>query len=181
MKTKHITLRFIWSIFFALALIAIFIFVLKVIKNKNHYTSATLLVLEEGIIKKENALVFSERINEVKMIKDMVNSFFVQENSIDVFVDYLEKLGISSGSLVSVKAIEIPEKQDNVIIFKLSISGDFEQVIKTVRLLENIPYQVNITQFYLNKDITINSFENGLEQEIIGWQADITFNIVSIN
>jgi cbb3-type cytochrome oxidase subunit 3 len=181
MKTKHTTLRFIWSIFFTIVLIAIFIFVLRVIKNKNHYTSAATIVLEEGIRKKENALVFFERINEVKIIEDLIDSHFVEEGQVDIFVDYLEKLGTATGSEVVVRGIDIPEKQDNVIIFKLSISGDFDQVIKTVSLLENIPYQINITQFNLNKDITISSSEGGGEQEIIGWQSDVTFNIVSSN
>ena len=106
---------------------------------------------------------------------------FIKEDEVDIFVDYLEKLGIPTNSEVLVKGIEIPEKEDNIIIFKLSISGDFNQVIKTVNLLENIPYQINITQFYLNKDITINVSEENKKEEIIGWQADITFNIVSSN
>lgn len=181
MKIKHILLKFIWSIIFTLIVIALFVFFLRIIKNKNHYTSAALIVLEEGIQKKENALFFSERINEVKKIEDSINSYFVKEEEVDIFVDYLEKLGLPTGSLVLVKGIEIPEKEDNIIVFKLSIAGDFDQVIRTVNLLENIPYQINITQFYLNKDITINTSEEGEKEEIFGWQADITFNIVSLN
>jgi len=180
MKNKKSTLILIVSIIVTLVIIGMFIYMLRVIRNKNYFTSAALIVLKEGMEKKENILVFSERINEVKQIQEKISRYFINQDKIDTFVDYLEKLGIGIGSEVIVKSIDVLEKEKNVVIFNISISGEFDQVLKTIYLLENIPYQINITKLYLNKNITTKLEEKREGIEIIEWEAVIIFKIASL-
>ncbi len=182
MKKSRTILILIISIITTILVICLFVFFLKIIKNKNEHTSAVLSTLEQKMKEKENTAMFSEKITEIKSIQSSIDSHFVDPNEIDVFVGYLENIGIRTGVNVLVKNIEIPLKTKNVISCKLSIVGNFQGVAKTIALLENIPYQVNVTQMYINKETMPLSNEEIKSGKVIGsssWQADISFNILS--
>jgi hypothetical protein len=169
-------------------MVGIFIFFIRVIKNKNEHTSVVSSTLEGKMKDKENATFFAEKITEIKTIQDSINSHFVDPEKIDTFVGYLEDIGSNIGSIVVVKNIDIPQKSKNLISIKLSINGTFQNVIKTINILENIPYQVNITQIYLNKDIKDSTPIVDVKGKVIKeisvtiptWQADVYFNILSL-
>lgn len=187
MKRKKTILIFIFSIIATILAVCLFIFLLKVIKNKNEHTSVVFTTLEEKVIEKENALMFTKKITEIKSLQDSINSYFVDPNKVDTFVGYLEKIGGNVGGEVTVLSIEVPPKTKNIISFELSIKGTFEEVMKTITLLENIPYQIDITQAYLNKDIiqgTQGDVKTVPQEKTSGtpaWQADISFNILSLD
>ncbi|MFA5773560.1 MAG: hypothetical protein WC908_02710 [Candidatus Paceibacterota bacterium] len=185
MKKNQTTLILIFSIIATILAICLFFFLLKVIKNKNQQASVVFTTLEKKIREKENTIMFAEKVAEIKLLQDSVNSYFVDPNRIDIFVGYLEEIGSSVGGEVIVQSIEVPLKTKSIISFKLSILGTFEEVMKTIALLENIPYQIDITQVYLNKDIIqgtqgdVKDVKKEKVVEIPTWQADISFNILS--
>lgn len=186
MKKNYTTLIFIFSILISILAICLFIFFLKVIRNKNEHASVVLTTLEEKMKEKENAIMFSKKVAETKSLQDSINSHFVDPNKMDIFVSYLEEIGSSLGSLVVVNSIEIPPKTQNIISFQLSISGTFQKVMETVTFLENIPYQISITQVYLNKDI-IQTTQGDVKTitpvkitSLPTWQADVSFNVISL-
>jgi hypothetical protein len=181
MKNKKSTLILIVSIIITLLIMGMFVYMLRVIRNKNYFTSAVMIVLKEGMEKKENILAFSERINEVKQIQEKISGYFIKEDRIDTFVDYLEKLGLGIGSEVIVKSIDVPDKEKNIVFFNISVSGEFNQVLKTIYLLENIPYQINITKSYLNKNIYMKLSDEGKDKEVTEWEATITFKVASLH
>lgn len=187
MKKNHTILILIFSILTTILIICLFIFFLKVIKNKNQHTSVVLTTLQEKMKEKENAMMFAEKVAEIKSLQDSLNSHFVDPNKIDTFVDYLEKIGSDLGSLVSIKSINIPPKTKNTIIFNLSITGTFEEVMRTIAFLENISYRINIIQVYLNKEIEQQAQRKPevIVKDKIGkiptWQADVSFNILSLD
>jgi hypothetical protein len=185
MKNNQTTYTLIFSIFVGILAICLFVFFLRVIKNKNIHTSAVLSTLENKMQDKEDALKFSEKIAEIKTLEDSMNSRFLDPEKIDTFVNYLEKIGQDIGSILLVNNIEIPTKIKNKILFRVSIEGKFGEVIRTITLLENIPYQINITQVYINKNMKKQiqkEDENGkliMIEEEPKWQADVFFSILS--
>ena len=182
MKKSHTNIIFILSVIMAITTICLFIFLFYVIRNKNEHASAVLVTLEEKIKEKENAVIFSERKLEIENIQHTIDDYFVDPNKIDTFVSYLEDLNKDAGVEISVESIEIPPKTKNTISIKLSAEGDFQEVIKTIYLLENIPYQVNFTQVNLNQNIQQPIIKEGknVSSEITTWQADVSFNILSL-
>ncbi len=142
----------------------------------------SLISLEEKINQKEKAIMFSEKSLEIKDLQNSINNYFIDTKKIDTFVNYLEDLGIGIGSEVIVKEILTPEKTDSIIEFQILIKGNFDQVTKTVFLLENIPYQIEIGQVYYNKDIErdIGDEKKDLITKAM-WQADVSFSILSLN
>jgi len=187
MKKNSTTPIMIFSILATILVICLFVFLLKVIKNKNQHASVVLTTLEEKMKEKENAIIFARKIAEIKSIQDSINNHFINPDKIDTFVGYLEGIGFNLGSEVLVNNIEIPLKAKNTMSFSLSITGTFQEVMRTITFLENIPYQINITQVYLNKNIIqsakgdIKDVEKEKVSEIPTWQADVSFNILSLD
>jgi hypothetical protein len=182
MKKNRTTSIFIFSIVTAVLVVGLFVFCLRIIKNKNQHTSAVLFALQEKMKEKENATMFAERVSEIQNTKELINSYFVDVNKIDAFVGYLEDIGTNTGASVVVKGIEIAKENKDNISFRLEIVGTFQDVMESVSLLENIPYQVNISQVYLNKNIEQSVIETKGKVNALSnptWQADVSFNILS--
>ena len=185
MKKNYTIPILIYSIVAMIIMLLLLFFIFKVIENKNQHASVVFKTLETKIKEKDNAITNASKITELKSIQDSINSHFVDPNKIDIFVGYLEEIGSKIGSVVSVEDIKSTGKNKNMISTKLSIKGTFSKVMKTIALLENIPYQINITQIYLNK--SNNQGIQGVSKEKIKisntstWQADVSFNILSLN
>jgi hypothetical protein len=183
MKRQHSIFTLILSILVTIVIISVLVFVLKVIQNKNEHASAVLMTLSEKMKEKEDAVSFGEKVIEVKALQDSINSHFIDLNKIDTFVGYLEDIGPNFGSKVTVDDIDVSQKTKNIVNFDLSISGTFKEVLQTVDSLENLPYRVNITQVYLNKIYESPTDGENTKSKITTtpkWQADVSFNIVSL-
>jgi len=184
MKKNHTIIILIVSIITMISVVCLFIFLLKIIKIKNENVSTIILTIEEKMEQKENANIFNEKVEEMKKIESSLNSHFVNPNQIDIFVGFLERLGMDNGGELSVNNIAIQEENTNIIDIELSIKGTFDEVMKIINLLENIPYQINITKVYLNKDISQVVGKDGKIEKSSGvskWQADVSFNVLSLN
>jgi hypothetical protein len=184
MKKNYTTLILILSIIATIITLFLFVYFLKVIENKNQNATDVLTSLQEKMKAKENEITFAKKVAEIKSLQDSIDSHFVDPNNVDTFANYVEGIGSNFGSDTSVTRIEIPPKTENTIIFGLSINGTFNNVMKTISYLENIPYRINITQVYLNKvagqrvQVTPGKDKS---QGVSTWQADLSFNVLSLN
>jgi hypothetical protein len=184
MKSKNTIIMFIIAALATIVAICSFIFVMRIIKKTNENTSVTLVELQEKMKDKENATIFAKKIAEIQALQDSINGHFLDPNKIDKFASYLEEMGASVGVEVLIKNIEVPPKTKNTMLLKLSISGEFQGVMKMIALLENNPYQINITQAYLNKNIEQLTEEEIKLNKVLAktiWEANVTFNILSAN
>jgi hypothetical protein len=138
---------------------------------------------------KDDAIIFAEKVAEIKALQVSVNNHFVDPNAIDTFVNYLEDMGSTLGSVTSVKDIQIPDKIKNTVVISLSITGTFNNVMRTITYLENIPYKINITDVYINKNMdesegdllgVVKKNKGPVTPVIPTWQADISFSILSL-
>lgn len=183
MNHNHTNLILIISIVVFLVSIAVFIFFFKVIENKNEHTSRVLVTLAEKMSDKKNAETLLSKLAELDGVMNTINNSFVDQGKIDTFVDYLEKLGVDNGVELTVKNIEISPKEEKTIVVKISTSGNFNNTMKTLYLLENIPYNVSISQAFVNKEIKEIEEKDGEDKKgdrPVVWHADITFNILSL-
>lgn len=179
MKKNSIILIFIVSILTTIIVIGAFVFFIHIIKNKNQHASAVAITLAAKMKEKDNSIIYAEKVAEIKSIQSSINNYFVDSNKIDIFVDYLEKIGLNFGSDVVVKSIEIPAKTKSLILFKVLITGNFDQTMKTLNYLEHIPYQINITQASLNIDTTsVGTDQTNMTPR---WAANLSFTVLSLN
>lgn len=183
MKKKYINLILIISILVTLSVIATFIFFFKVIQNKNEHTSKVLTVLAEKMTDKKNNETLVKKFSEIEAVNDGINSYFVDQTKMDTFVDYLEKLGSNNNTELSVKNVEVSTRQDNVLLVKVLINGNFTNVMRVIYLLENAPYNISLTQAFVNKEITTTEVDvKGIRKETgsSSWQASVSFSILSL-
>lgn len=189
---KKTNLSLIFSILTLLVFTGSFVYLLKVIKNKNNHTSTVLMTLEQKIIEKENISVLEKRMAELGDTSERIGSYLVDPAGIDTFVEYLEKIGANNKVELSVKSVDVPKSEKNKIIVSFYMVGDFSNIIKVISLLENAPYNITITSSYLNKEIisgnpvpiivdtAINKKEVPAPIRKVGLQASITFSVLSL-
>lgn len=195
MRQKKTTLFFIFSIITFLTVLFLLIFFFNVIKNKNIHTRATLITLEDKIKDNEKEKILKQKISEVENTNENLKNYYLNPEEIDIFVTYIENIGNSIDAKITFKNVEV-STMDKMINFKILITGSFSRIIQSIELLENIPYQINISQLFLNKSIGNQNSTNeklsnqmnieGLKNEetiILNeteWQADLTFSVLSI-
>lgn len=183
MKKKNTTIILIISILVTLFVVFAFVFIFKIIQNKNEHTSKVLITLAEKIEDKKNAKILSKKFIELESIYQNINNYFVDPSKIDIFVDYLEKLGLSNQTDLIVKNVEILSKEKDTILVRVSIRGSFANVASVIYLLENIPFNVKLNQIFLNKETeNIKNDVDGKEEGSTNsfWRADVSFNILSL-
>jgi hypothetical protein len=170
------------SIIIAASVISVFAFFFTIIKNKNEHTSNVLAVLEDKIVKKNNAASLFEKMSEVKSIQSVVAGHLVDQTKIDGLVNYLENLGTEARTELVVKDITTLTTNKNTVAIKVSATGDFPSVLKTIALLENAPYQIHVTSSYVYKDagpVEIDAKGKPKLPSLPRWRIDISFTILS--
>ncbi len=175
MNKEKVTIKLILSILSALITILLFVFLFKIIENKNEHTYAAVKALELKMIEKENLELMSDKISEYEETQSFIDSYFLEKKKADLFVEFLEELGKENNTILEVKSINIENKKDDLISLKIFISGNFNNVVRTISLLENSSYSINIENLYLNKEL-LNETEGG--EKIISWSADIVFSVL---
>lgn len=184
MKKNKTILIFTLSFLTNILVVGLFVFCLQIIKNKNQHISVVTATIQEKMQQKENATLFAEKVTEIQTLKESIDKYFMDSNKVDLFVGYLEDISVTTGAEVSVRGIEVSKEDSSNISFKLSIVGSFQDVMESIGFLENIPYQVDISQVYLNKNIDqelVNANNKTILSKISTWQADVSFNILSSN
>ena len=62
---------------------------------------------------------------------------------------------------------------------RVSFAGDFTNVMKTIKLLENTPYQTRITNVAILKNLNTDEKDPKNANGIHKWEATLTFSILT--
>ena len=184
MKKNSTTILFSLSILAVIFALGIFIFLFKVIENKNSHASKVLSTLSDKVIEKENMSTMSKKISEMEATQKKVKGYLVDPSHVDTFVTYLEVIGTDTNTEFVVKNINTIEGVQNKIFINVSIRGTFANIMNALTILENVPYQLRVTKSYLSKEETQQQFTaDGKPKKQVNtlptWRADIDFNILS--
>ena len=192
MKNNNTNLILVISIVSLLAFSFAFGYLLNVIKNKNNHISAVSITLEKKIVEKNNLTALEKKMTELVDTQKKISSYFVDTSNIEKFVEYLEGMGLSNGTEVSVKSVDVEKGDKTKMLVNLRIKGNFAKTTKTIAILENSPYNIVINYLYLNKEVTV---QNDIVDIIPGaktktkvvpivreslWQADVSFNVLNL-
>ena len=175
------TLIFCLSTATVLITLGAFIFFFKVIENKNKHTSNVLITLANKEKQKENNENLIKQISEVSDTKSQIDSYFVDPNKIDSFINYLENLGTESGANLKVKGFETKIDSGNSLNVKVSAKGTFNNVISTLMLIEDAPYKLMVTDVRMSQNYKQEILDEKGEVKQAAekeWEAEITFNVL---
>jgi hypothetical protein len=183
MYKNRTILKLILSSLIMLLSVGTLVLFAKIIANKNSHTSAVLLNLSNKMAKKDNIEILKKKIAEVEETRETINGYFVDSTKIDYFVDYLENLGTSFGTQIKVESFEPSAKDKNTLSVRLSCKGTFSNIMNTILLLENAPYNIHITRTSFSQQLDqITTTDKGGKKttnSIPTWQANISFTILS--
>ena len=182
MKNKNDILILGLSITIALVALAVLIFFFKTIENKNKHTSVVLTTLAEKVKQKENMKSLIEKVQKVSEMSDTINSYFVNGKEVDSFINYLENLGTSAGVELEVQNFDISTTSKDILNVTISTKGNFSNTIKTLILIENAPYKINITKTFLDQSTEFSNPDPKDPQKQTNtsfWRSEISFNVLT--
>lgn len=188
MRKNYSNIILIVSAVLLIVLIGSFLYFLNIIKNKNRHISSTEIAIEEKLADIKNVDVLKKKMIELGDTEEKLTSYFVDTNSVDLFVEYLENIGTDNNVILTVKSVKIPVDDKNTILINIFTSGNFEDSMKVLSLIENAPYSIVINSIYLNQELRENITDTTLldkkletpKREDPTWGANITFSVKSL-
>lgn len=180
MKKSKTTILLV--IFSALLLISVgfFAFLFSVIKNKNIHTSAMQITLDEKIKQKKQGSNLLKNIKEAIDDNKTIDSYFLNPDSIDHFVSNIESDSNSFGTRTSVQSVEFVKNDNRTINIVLSVEGSFNSIVQVVKMIEYMPYVVNIKTLGLSTNSANNTDtlpKSKKTEAWYPWVATISFDI----
>ncbi len=190
MKKDRTNLIFIITILIALSFAFFLVLFFGIIQKKNNYTSEVLTAISNRINERDNAKILIEKSTELKATDKTLNNHFVDPMKISSFISYLENLGLKNNTKLVVKNIGISNHNKDTILVNVSVEGSFNNVIKILYLLESTPFNVNLTQTFVNKEIEstenndtkteIKNKKTKVSYKTSPWKANISFSVLSL-
>lgn len=181
MKISKDILMFALSIVVSIVSLVVLIFFFRTIDNKNKHTSAVMTTLAEKVSQKDNMQVLIEKINKFSEMDETINSYFVNSKEVDLFLNYIEGLGQETGVTLKVNNFEISPTQKNLLSVKVSTKGSFSNTMRTLLLIENAPYKVNVTRTFIEQQSEFfNPDPKDLQKQTTSsfWKSEISFNVL---
>ncbi len=181
MKNNKTTIIFLISLVIALFTISVFVFLMKVVENKNIHIQSVSSALEEKETEKSQIDKIKKNADMIKESQDKINLYFVDSTNITTFINYLESVGSLGGTTLTVQNVDIPDQQGNQISARILIDGSFSNVMKTLQMMENVPYKVHFNSVYLNKNVSSdqNGQLNVKKMPKTYWEAQVSLNMLT--
>lgn len=170
------TLQFIvFSAIIALAALAVYMFILLDIRDKNRSVS---LILNEADIEALQDL----RLRSIqKIVKDteeqrgQINIYFVGDDEIVKFIETVELLGVLADADVEINSVNIEERRreegeenDEFLQLTFSATGEWNEVFYFFSLVELLPYNIEVKRA---------SFESGSKEKSGIWNGSFGITV----
>jgi hypothetical protein len=166
--------------------ISIFVFFFLAIQNKNKHTQVVDATLKERIANENQSEIIKKNLDFIKSSQEKINTYFVNVKNVDTFIGNLEKIGENNNVNLEVKGVDTSKTDGKYITINISIDGSFSNLVKTIEIIENMPYKINFKSIYLNKEIlsTQNSSDptkNVISAPLYKWSIVASFDVLSSN
>jgi len=142
--TRHTQKVMIATGFITLLVIGAYGFFFYKIKTEVESVSAVTAELEKEKEKLSTLDSTKRMFSETSGPRAKLDSFFVDQAGVVDFIQKLEELGKYSGAEVTLKNLN--EKKAEGLTFSVAVDGTFSEVMHTISLLENMPYNMLFTQ-----------------------------------
>ena len=149
-----------------------FFFVNKETKSNIESAKQSELNLVQETTKRNEIKNLNNYFNSIEKEKTQFETHFVQRSDVVSYLNSLEALAKDIGTKGEVLSINLSDDKSNLLV-EMSDEGTFPNVYKFITLLENAPFEMEITYIDLNRS---NSEE---KKTTVLWQALIKFKLVS--
>ena len=173
MKNKSVTNLLLISISLSFVFCFVFIFLYRGI-NKNIKTTDKLKTeLSEEMSRREEIKDFNESFKLIEQERNLFETHFVQHSNIVPFLNKIEDVAKSVNTQIEISLVEI--SKDNIgLVIQMENTGTFSNIYKFINLLENFPYELELSSINIYSDYT----ENKKSTDNL-WKANITIKLTS--
>ena len=144
------------------------------IKNNNLIEEQIFAEWQVEDSKREEIKTLNRFLYNTEQDRKSLDSHFAQSSNVVPFLDMLEKLASQVGSKAEVLLVNMPDDNSGLDV-EVKISGGFESMYKFITLLENSPYEIEITSFNMTKTF----FDTANKQSYSGWLANFKIKLLS--
>ncbi len=114
-------------------------------------------------------------LTELSEYTDAIDSFFIRNDDVVLFIDTIERLGTESGLIITTQDVSVTPHRTygEEVTMSIVTSGSWQETLNFIHLLEALPYRIDIHQTKLTKQTS------GSEGDTYGtgyWKTTITFS-----
>jgi hypothetical protein len=150
------------------------------IQNKNKDVQEINFALQEKIDQKNQGEAITKKVEFIKDSQKKINSYFVDLENIDLFINKIETIGEENKIDLKVKNVEIPKTDEKYITISISLEGSFSNIIKTIQTIEYMSHKIHFKNIYLNKEISPDQEQTvKVKTGVPLWQMEASFEVLS--
>ena len=177
---KYNFLKLPFSLSIALLIFSCLSFSFLYIKIKNTDTVSTQIFnkWQEENQKRNDLEYFDHLIKSIDQEKTLLNIHFAEASDIVHFLNTIEKLTIGAKAEAEVVFVKVLDT-DKTLSLQIKTSGSFESVYKFLMLLENSPYELDLSSLEMQRvsadDATDNSKAKNPQWSVVFWVKLLSF------
>jgi hypothetical protein len=126
-------------------------------------------------MRREEIRSLERSIKEIAPEREAIEAHFAQSSNIVPFLDTIEKLARDAGVKSEVRSVDIAEGTSELMV-SLGTTGSFASMYRFIRLLENSPYELEITSFEIDQAGASAGTLSGGARE---WSGSFTVKLLS--
>ncbi len=141
--------------------------------------------IDNEILRREEVALLNKSITSIKQDRDLLATHFAQGSDIVPFLNTIESIARKSGVKAEISSVDVLKDKSGLLV-KVSSSGTFNNIYKFLLLLENSPYELDVSGLNLQKEPSaVVSDESGIEgvepAPVVEpkWQALFTLKLLS--
>ncbi len=152
----HRNTKIITSISIGLFLMSIIVggFFLSLLSKQKVYFENLIDKQKEEQEHRRSLLVLSESIAKNAEDRMSLQSRVIPEEGVIGFLSFIESLGKEQSVVLTTQSISVEpiSAMFESLVIHISLQGPYESIIRTVKLLERIPYQATIYNLQIHKE-----------------------------
>ena len=176
MQNRFKLISLVVSILVLILLCGIFFFLFKEIKNNIRISEERQTDLQKEIIRRGDIKNFNNSFKTIEADKILFETHFVQSSDIVTFLDTIEKMASSVGTSPEVSSLEVA-KDGNGLVLAMKNVGSFSQIYKFITLLENSPYELELTSVEMHVLKKDDTQKNSVKE--VKWEANLKIKLIS--
>ena len=152
MQIKYHKKSLVFSVIFFAFCCFVFFVVYQKINSINKTSEQVLSEWKTEAIRRDEIKSLNKSIKVIEQERASLETHFAQSSDVVPFLNIIEELGLKVGAKAEVASVDIA-KDGTGLMVEMKASGSFESVYKLLMLLENSPYELELTSFNVRESV----------------------------
>ena len=142
----------VFSIIFFVCCCFTFFFIYQKIESINKTSDQILAEWQKEALRRDEIKSLNKSIKVIEQERALLETHFAQSSDVVPFLNTIEGLGLKVGANAEVTLVDIPKDSIGLMV-EMNASGKFESIYKLLMLLENSPYELELTSFDIKNSV----------------------------